>query len=202
MTRVFGAEFDTTGWLGVTRGRDGNYVPLDVPAWMMLPGPQWLSMARSWHFFFAWVFVLNGLAFLALRDREPAPDARPRADAATSCAASARRSATTCASGTRPARRRKRYNVLQKLAYLVGDLRAAAADRDHGARDVAVARRACSRAGSTSSAAGSRRARSTSSSRGCWSRSSLIHVFQVIVTGLWNNLRSMITGRYRVRRPA
>ena len=25
-----------------------------------------------------------------------------------------------------------------------------------------------------------------------------IHVFQVIVTGLWNNLRSMITGRYRV----
>ena len=26
----------------------------------------------------------------------------------------------------------------------------------------------------------------------------LIHVFQVIVTGLWNNLRSMITGRYRV----
>ncbi len=25
----------------------------------------------------------------------------------------------------------------------------------------------------------------------------LIHVFQVIVTGLWNNLRSMITGRYR-----
>ncbi len=27
----------------------------------------------------------------------------------------------------------------------------------------------------------------------------LVHVFQVIVTGLWNNLRSMITGRYRVR---
>ena len=25
-----------------------------------------------------------------------------------------------------------------------------------------------------------------------------IHVFQVIVTGLWNNLRSMITGRYKV----
>ena len=26
----------------------------------------------------------------------------------------------------------------------------------------------------------------------------LIHVFEVIVTGFWNNLRSMITGRYRV----
>jgi thiosulfate reductase cytochrome b subunit len=26
----------------------------------------------------------------------------------------------------------------------------------------------------------------------------LVHVFEVIVTGAWNNLRSMITGRYRV----
>ena len=26
----------------------------------------------------------------------------------------------------------------------------------------------------------------------------LIHLFQVIVTGVWNNLRSMITGRYRL----
>jgi thiosulfate reductase cytochrome b subunit len=26
----------------------------------------------------------------------------------------------------------------------------------------------------------------------------LIHVFEVIITGVWNNLRSMITGRYRV----
>jgi thiosulfate reductase cytochrome b subunit len=25
-----------------------------------------------------------------------------------------------------------------------------------------------------------------------------IHVFEVIVTGVWNNLRSMITGRYRL----
>jgi hypothetical protein len=26
----------------------------------------------------------------------------------------------------------------------------------------------------------------------------LIHVFEVIITGLWNNLCSMLTGRYRV----
>jgi thiosulfate reductase cytochrome b subunit len=25
-----------------------------------------------------------------------------------------------------------------------------------------------------------------------------IHVFEVVISGLWNNLRSMITGRYRV----
>jgi len=27
----------------------------------------------------------------------------------------------------------------------------------------------------------------------------IIHVFEVIVTGLWNNVRSMITGYYRVK---
>ena len=26
----------------------------------------------------------------------------------------------------------------------------------------------------------------------------LIHVFEVLISGVWNNLRSMITGRYRV----
>ena len=26
----------------------------------------------------------------------------------------------------------------------------------------------------------------------------LVHVFEVAITGLWNNLRSIITGRYRV----
>jgi thiosulfate reductase cytochrome b subunit len=30
----------------------------------------------------------------------------------------------------------------------------------------------------------------------------VIHVFEVIVTGFWNNLRSMITGRFRVERQA
>jgi thiosulfate reductase cytochrome b subunit len=26
----------------------------------------------------------------------------------------------------------------------------------------------------------------------------LVHVFEVLVSGVWNNLRSMITGRYRI----
>jgi len=26
----------------------------------------------------------------------------------------------------------------------------------------------------------------------------LIHVFEVLISGVWNNLRSMITGRYRI----
>jgi thiosulfate reductase cytochrome b subunit len=33
------------------------------PSWAILPGWQDLASGRRWHFFFAWVFVLNGLAY-------------------------------------------------------------------------------------------------------------------------------------------
>jgi thiosulfate reductase cytochrome b subunit len=34
------------------------------PAWITLPGWQDLAQGRRWHFFFAWLFVLNGLAYV------------------------------------------------------------------------------------------------------------------------------------------
>jgi thiosulfate reductase cytochrome b subunit len=34
------------------------------PSWAMLPGWQDLAAGRRWHFFFAWVFVLNGSVYL------------------------------------------------------------------------------------------------------------------------------------------
>ena len=33
-TRIFGHEFDTTGWLGATRGPDGELVERSFPSWM------------------------------------------------------------------------------------------------------------------------------------------------------------------------
>ena len=54
------------------------------------------------------------------------------------------------------------------------------------------------RAGSTCSAAASRPARCILS-RGLIVLFVLVHVFEVIISGFWNNLRSMITGRYEVR---
>jgi thiosulfate reductase cytochrome b subunit len=33
------------------------------PAWITLPGWRDLAQGRRWHFFFAWLFVLNGLAY-------------------------------------------------------------------------------------------------------------------------------------------
>ncbi|CAN5297504.1 cytochrome b/b6 domain-containing protein [soil metagenome] len=36
-----------------------------VPDWLMIPQGRNLAEARRWHFAFAWIFVLNGLAYLA-----------------------------------------------------------------------------------------------------------------------------------------
>ncbi len=30
----------------------------------------------------------------------------------------------------------------------------------------------------------------------------LVHVFEVLITGVWNQLRSMVTGNFRIDRPA
>jgi len=36
----------------------------DIPRWAMLPPWRDLAQARDWHFFFAWVFLFNGLIYL------------------------------------------------------------------------------------------------------------------------------------------
>ena len=50
-----------------TQTRFGNYwlsIPA-VPNWLMIPQGRNLAEGRHWHFFFAWVFVINGLIYLA-----------------------------------------------------------------------------------------------------------------------------------------
>ena len=65
VTRIGTAEFDTHGVLGTSRNDGGDYSARAFPSWATIPGPQWLSMARLWHFFFAWLFVINGIAYVA-----------------------------------------------------------------------------------------------------------------------------------------
>ncbi len=36
-----------------------------IAGWLTLPGYQDLATGRRWHFFFAWLFVINGLIYLA-----------------------------------------------------------------------------------------------------------------------------------------
>jgi len=196
VTRVFGKEFDTTGWLGVTRDASGNYARSTFPTWMMLPGPQWLSMARSWHFFFAWVFVLNGLAFLiyAIASRHLTRDLAPTRDELRGIGASIREHIRFKHATGEAA---KRYNVLQKLAYLVVVFVLLPLIVIMG---MAMSPWLDSILSGWVDIVGGRQSARSIHFIVAWLLVAfvLIHVFEVIVTGLWNNLRSMITGRFKV----
>ena len=63
MTRVGSFTFRTTGLLGESR-EDGQWTERGFPAWLTLPGYQDLATGRRWHFFIAWAFVINGLTYL------------------------------------------------------------------------------------------------------------------------------------------
>ncbi len=64
ITRIFGHDFHTTGFIGASKGPMGQLVIREFPSWLIIPDSLWLAMARRWHFFFAWLFVLNGIAFV------------------------------------------------------------------------------------------------------------------------------------------
>ena len=196
VTRVFGAEFDTTGWLGVVRDADGDLVPATFPSWMTLPGSQWLAMARAWHFFFAWVFVLNGLAYLAygVASRHLARDLAPTRTELAGIGASVRDHLRLRHPRGEAA---KRYNVLQKLAYLAVIFVLLPAAVLMG---LAQAPWLNSLFPGWVDIVGGRQAARSLHFVAAWLLFAfvLVHVFQVAVTGAFNNLRSMITGRYRV----
>jgi len=59
-TQVGGLKVETTGLLGLSDGERRGF-----PAWATLPSYRSLAEGRRWHFFFAWLFVFNGLAYLA-----------------------------------------------------------------------------------------------------------------------------------------
>lgn len=58
-------RLETTGVLGASRDADGYLQPRAMPAWLTLPGYPDLGAGRAWHFFFAWILVFNGVAYLA-----------------------------------------------------------------------------------------------------------------------------------------
>ncbi|MFC3106190.1 cytochrome b/b6 domain-containing protein [Salinisphaera aquimarina] len=61
--RIAGHTFDTTGVLGLS-SFNGQLSQRGFPAWATLPGPQWLAMGRYWHFFTAWIFAPSLFAYL------------------------------------------------------------------------------------------------------------------------------------------
>jgi thiosulfate reductase cytochrome b subunit len=196
VTRILGHDFNTTGLLGLSAGMEGQQTERGFPSWMTVPSQQWLAMARRWHFFFAWVLVINGLAYIAytLASRHLARDLAPSRTDWRSIGQSIRDHLRLRHPHGEAARR---YNVLQKLAYLsvifvlfpllivMGWAMSPGLDTLYpGWIDVF----------------GGRQSARTLHFVLAWALVAFvfIHVFEVIVSGFWNNLRSMITGRYRI----
>ena len=196
VTRALGREFLTTGALGASAGPDGTLVERTFPRWLTLPTSRWLSMARRWHFFFAWVFVLNGLCYLAytVASRHLARDLAPTAADWRSIG----RAILDHLRFRHPSgEAARRYNVLQKLAYLAVVFALVPLVVLMG---FAMSPWLDSVFAGWVDLFGGRQSARTIHFVLAWLLVAfvLIHVFEVIVSGFWNHLRSIITGRYRI----
>lgn len=60
---LYGRQVDTTGFLGVQQGALGPSARA-FPSWLTVPGYYSLAAARRWHFFFGWLFALNGTLYV------------------------------------------------------------------------------------------------------------------------------------------
>ena len=192
VTTIFGHAFDTTGVLGYSDHRGRAF-----PVWATLPGPQWLAMGRQWHLFFAWMFVITGVFFVAYgllnrhlsRDLVPTTVELRHTGRAVKNHLFLRHSKGEAATG---------YNVLQKLAYLVV---------------LAVLAPVIVLTGLGMSPMidtafpwllplfGGRQGARTLHFIVCFAFVGFVavHVLQVVMTGLVNNMRSMITGWFAVK---
>jgi thiosulfate reductase cytochrome b subunit len=87
------------------------------PGWLTIPGVQDLATGRVWHFFFAWLFVMNGLAYAlySLVNGHVARDLVPARGDWHHIGATIR-DHLTLRFPRGPAA--ARYNVLQRLTYL------------------------------------------------------------------------------------
>ncbi len=196
LTTIFGRAFDTTGLLGVSRGADGEMAERGFPSWITLPGDQNLAKGRRWHFFFAWLLFLSGAAYLihGLISRHLWRDLVPTGDDMRDIPHSIVEHARLNFPKGDEARA---YNVLQKLSYLIV---------------VAVIVPALVLAGMTMSPGldtafpqlltlfGGRQSARTIHflAAGALTLFILVHVAMVLVSGVWNNIRSMISGRFDI----
>ncbi|HEY3887390.1 MAG TPA: cytochrome b/b6 domain-containing protein [Caulobacteraceae bacterium] len=120
VTHVGALKLTTTGLLGVSNGPNGQPTVRGFPGWLTIPSYRDLATGRHWHFFFAWLFVINGLIYLIAglltghfrRDLAPTGEQiRPR---------SILRSIWDHIRLKHPTgEEARRYNVLQKLTYLI-----------------------------------------------------------------------------------
>ena len=195
ITQLFGRTFRTTGVFGLSEDA-GGATERGFPSWITVPSNQWLAMGRRWHFLFEWVFVTNGLLYVAygLWSRHLARDLTPTRGDWRSIG----RSVLDHLRFRHPSgEAAKRYNVLQKVTYLgviFGLLPFMIL------MGFALSPRLDSLWPGWVDLFGGRQSARTLHFLAAFLivLFTLIHVFEVIVSGLWNNVRSMITGRYEI----
>lgn len=168
------------------------------PSWLTLPGGQWLAMGRRWHLFFAWIFVVNGLIYVvySLVSRHLARNLIPTRSDWRSIS----RSIVDHLYLRHPrGEAARRYNVLQKLTYLFvifGLLPFVVL------MGWALSPRLDSVVPGWVDIVGGRQSARTLHFIAAWALVAfvLVHVFEVVITGVANNLRAMITGRFVIER--
>ena len=194
VTKVGNAMFDTTGVLGFSDGQVRGF-----PSWATLPSYRSLADGRRWHFFFAWIFVLNGLVYVfgGLARGHFRRDLLPKRDQLT-----ARHLGQEVRDHARlrfpKGEAARRYNVLQKLSYLVVIF---------GLLPLMVLTGLSMSPGMNAGFGwapelfGGRQSARTIHflSAGLIVLFVLVHVLMVLVSSPWNSLRSMITGRFTIR---
>ena len=196
--RIGSLKLPTTGLLGVS-DEQGEVTQRAFPSWITIPSYQDLATGRRWHFFFAWLFVINGLVYLMFgllsghfrRDLAPTgAEITPR---------------HVWHEVVQHARLRfpkgedaRHYNVLQKLTYLIvigvllplmlatGLTMSPGIDAGYpflldlfcGRPSARLIHFFCA-----------------------WTivLFVIVHVAMVILSGFWNNMRSMVTGRYAIQ---
>ncbi len=196
ITEVFGTKFKTTGVLGVSRNGDGDWVARGFPSWLTIPSNQYLAMGRRWHFLFAWLFVANGVAYVTytLLSRHFSQDLAPTASDWRSLG----RSVLDHLRFRHPAgEAAKHYNILQKLTYLTLIFVILPLTILMG---LAMSPRVDSVLAGWVDLVGGRQSARCLHFLGAALIVAfvLVHVFEVVITGLWNNVRSMLNGVYEV----
>jgi thiosulfate reductase cytochrome b subunit len=195
-TEILGYRFNTTGVLGRSKNSAGVWVDRAFPSWLTIPGFYSLAFARDWHFFFAWIFVLNGFAYVGYSayTRHLRRDMWPTRSDIGGIWTSIKEHIRFKHPQGEAARE---YNVLQKLTYLFVIF---------GLLPLVILMGwALSPAMNAFPAGwvdlfGGRQAARTLHFFAAWALVAfmLLHVFLVIAYGFWNHMRSMITGRYRL----
>jgi thiosulfate reductase cytochrome b subunit len=197
VTTIAGHAFPTTGLFGWS-GKPGMGEPRGFPAWATVPSYRDLADGRRWHFFFAWLFVINGLVYWAmgLINRHIARDLWPtRGDLAPR---HIWHEIVTHAQLKFPkGEAARRYNVLQKGAYLAVIL---------VLLPLMVATGLTMSPGIDAAAPwlldlfGGRQSARSIHFICAWLIVAfvIVHLVMVVASGTWNNIRSMITGRYAI----